>query len=120
MSQCEPHGHTVLGTAHVDYSSCVFPGECACQGVGHRCGARGHRAEKPFEPNRIGVQVSEHVSALLCFALRLPGAQGLDQRAPETLEASIEHLDNDADLAGLNGVEEASEGYPRPRKKLPS
>jgi hypothetical protein len=64
-----------------------------------------HRAKKPPQPYRIGIQCRKDVfSSTLTLVLQFTGAQGLCERSPEAIEPSIGHLQNTADIGWLSSI----------------
>src|SRR5207237_613388 len=68
----------------------------------------GHRGEELAEARGVGVERVERVATGLGLVLRVAGAEGLGQRAPERVEAGVGHLEDAADVAGRVAVGEAS------------
>ena len=65
-----------------------------------------HRAKKPPQPYRIGIQCRKDVfSSTLTLVLQFIGAQGLRGRSPEAIEPGICHLQKTADIGWLGSIE---------------
>ena len=82
-------------------------GEFCCDG--HVCAVAdaGHGAEKAAEALGVGVERCEGIAfAVADFVLRLAGAEGGGEIAPEGIEAVVGHLEHAADVGGLALVEE--------------
>lgn len=65
-----------------------------------------HRAEKPVQPSRIGIERCKGVlSSTLSLVLQFTGAHGLCERSPEAIESRIRHLEDPADVGWLGSIE---------------
>src|SRR5215469_6496134 len=84
----------------------VSPWEVGGDGVSRTRAYSTHRARKPPQLFRIGIQCRKDVfSSTLTLVLQFTGAQGLRERSPEAIEPGICHFQNTADVGWLSSIE---------------
>ncbi len=107
MGEGDLGGGVPLGSADIGEGFVLRPGELGGDGAGGAGADAGHGGEKFFQAGGIGVEGFKHRSfAVAEFVLRLAGAQGFGEVAPEGIEALVGHFENAADVGGLAAIEE--------------
>lgn len=100
------HGHTPLGTPHIDERPIPPPGEFLCDGVRRPHAVAGHRLQKLLQPDRVAVEHRKQLASGLDLVLWLAAAEGLGERAPKAIQVGVDHLKIAPDVGGLGPIEE--------------
>ena len=97
--------HGALGAADIDEGLVVAPGKFRGDRLSRRAAHPGHRFHERAQRLRVLRKRLEKAAAGFRLVLRLAGAKALGQRAPETVEPGVAHLQKAADIARLGAIE---------------
>src|SRR6185437_15174482 len=106
MSAGKGRRNHALSRTKIHEGLVVLPWEVGGNGVGRASTYSAHRAQKPSQLLRVGIQRRKQVlSAPLALVLQFTGAQRLGERSPEPIEPGICHFQKAADVGWLGGIE---------------